>query len=405
MKDFKSAQRNMFLLLWVTYATFYLCRVNMSVAMPYIGKEFSLDKTMLGMISSALLLSYAIGQFVNGQLNDKWAKSLISVGIFGSAILNLTFPLSNNLNEMILFWGLNGIFQSMGWSATVKIMANWYPPESRSKWSGILGSCYQIGNAASWILSGFLAAILGWRWAFVLPAIIFAISGVNWHFRAKQSPEEVGFKTVEGYDDSSDTHLGFRYTLGALNLRVWIIGFSFLALDFVRYGFIVWIPTFLYDIGIPMQSVALKSAVLPIAGSVGAVVSGYFTRKFFEDKCTRLAGIFTLLLGVFVLIFPMFSQWNLPFLALVGFLIYGPHVLMVATLPQQLGTRKASASVTGFIDCLGYLGASVVSLLSGYLIDVYGWNSAFIFWAIGAFCSAGLMLVHWNYKLEKRRYA
>ena len=65
-------QKKMFWLMWVTYASFYLLRVNISIAMPEIMQEFSLTKTNMGLVLSSLFLLYAIGQFINGQLGDNF---------------------------------------------------------------------------------------------------------------------------------------------------------------------------------------------------------------------------------------------------------------------------------------------------------------------------------------------
>jgi len=53
---------------------------------------------------------------------------------------------------------------------------------------------------------------------------------------------------------------------------------------------------------------------------------------------------------------------------LIGFLTFGPHVMMVEILPMDCGTRKASSSVTGFIDSLGCAGASIIGVGTGLLI-------------------------------------
>lgn len=48
---------------------------------------------------------------------------------------------------------------------------------------------------------------------------------------------------------------------------------------------------------------------------------------------------------------------------------YGLYVLMIGTVAMDFGTRKA-ASVTGFIDCFGYIGAVLCEVLVrvGWLI-------------------------------------
>jgi len=153
---------------WITYASFYLTRINMSVAIPGITEEFGISKTAIGWVLTALFIAYAIGQFVNGQLGDKFgAKKLVTLGLLGSAVLNLIFGFTGNfLAGMILIWALNGFFQSMGWAPTVKIVSNWFPIHKRGMAAGILGSSYQIGNVVSWALAGFIVGSLGWRWAF-----------------------------------------------------------------------------------------------------------------------------------------------------------------------------------------------------------------------------------------------
>lgn len=53
---------------------------------------------------------------------------------------------------------------------------------------------------------------------------------------------------------------------------------------------------------------------------------------------------------------------SLSTLLVIGFLTFGPHVLIVAALPADLGSRKDSSSVTGFIDAMGYVGASLTGV-------------------------------------------
>ena len=143
-------RKRVFISTWITYSTFYLCRVNMSIAIPGIMKEFGYTKTALGGIMTCLFFAYALGQFINGQLGDKFgARKLISFGLLLSGILNIVFGFTNMFTAMMLIWGLNGYFQSMGWAPSVKTVANWFPPEKRGKIGGFLGTSYQIGNAAS----------------------------------------------------------------------------------------------------------------------------------------------------------------------------------------------------------------------------------------------------------------
>ncbi|MBW1888181.1 MAG: MFS transporter, partial [Deltaproteobacteria bacterium] len=192
-------QKKMFWLMWVTYASFYLCRVNISIAMPQIMKEFSLTKTDMGLVLSSLFLLYAIGQFINGQLGDKLnSRRIITIGLLCSAVLNFIFGFTGGLiGLMVAVWGLNGYFQAMGWGPTVKAMANWFPVKTRGKISGRLGTSYIIGGAISWFLAGTIIKYFNWRFTFFFPAFFCIFIAIHWFIRARNAPEEVGLPSLE----------------------------------------------------------------------------------------------------------------------------------------------------------------------------------------------------------------
>lgn len=411
-------RKRIFISVWITYSTFYLCRVNMSIAAPSIMKEFGYSKTLMGSIMSVLFIAYAIGQFVNGQLGDKFgARRLITLGILASALLNIAFGFSSGITVMIAIWALNGYFQSMGWAPSVKTVANWFPPNIRGKMGGLLGSSYQIGNVYSWALAGFITGVLGWRWAFWVPALIFIISGTHWYIRGRNAPEEVELPTVEsetsGIESEArkDIHLGFGYTLKliATDRKIWIVAASLFWLNIVRYGFMSWAPTYMFEIQkATISTVAYKAIALPLAGSLGALCSGWLTDKYFQSRRAPVAAIMLFLLGIFAWLYSQVpaGNWILSLLCLliVGFMTYGPHVLIVGIMPMDFGTRKASSSVTGFVDGFGYIGAGLTGIFSGWLVDNYSWNTAFYFWVISAIIASTLMLTLWKYKRKKGRY-
>lgn len=171
---------------------------------------------------TCLFFAYAFGQFVNGQLGDKFgARKFVSFGLLISGLLNIIFGFTNVITAMMIFWGLNGYSQSMGWAPSVKTVANWFPPEKRGKMGGFLGTFYQIGNAYSWALAGFVVGLLGWRQAFWIPGIIVIISAIHWYIRGRNAPEELGLPTTEEeaegikntFEIREDHLLGFSHTL------------------------------------------------------------------------------------------------------------------------------------------------------------------------------------------------
>ena len=408
-----SWQKKMFWLMWVTYASFYLLRVNISISMPEIMKEFSLTKTDMGLVLSSLFLLYAIGQFINGQLGDKLnSRRIITFGLLSSSVLNIIFGFTGGLlGFMVVIWGLNGYFQAMGWGPTVKAMANWFPVKVRGRISGRLGTSYIIGGAISWLLAGTIIKYFNWRFTFWLPSIFCIFIAIHWLIRARNAPEEVGLpsledqeKGIENNEIRKDTHIGFRNTLKItlLNPYIWFAAFSLFGLNIVRYGFMSWAPTFMFEEqGATISLAAYKAIAFPVAGGLGAIFAGWASDKIFKHRRAPVAFIMLVLLAICCYLYRVVpgNNWvvSLIILMFIGFFTFGPHILIVAAIPADFGSRKAASSVTGFIDAMGYLGASLTGLGTGYLIEKFSWNAGFYFWIFGAIFAAIMTLFIWNY--------
>lgn len=429
-RSFYYWRRRVFLTLWVTYGAFYLCRVNLSVALPGIMRDLGYSKTELGLVGSALFVAYGIGQFINGQLGDKFgARKLISIGIFISGILNIIFGFATNLMVMVTLWGFNGYFQSMGWSPSVKTIANWFSPEERGKISGLYGSSFQVGSAVSWLLAGYLCMNYGWRYAFWVPAFLLLVCGIQFYARCVNSPEDIGFPSIEEYAKNrksfspnkreqtncgkvaEDRHLGLRFTLRQTigNRKIWIASSSYMLLGIVSYGLLYWIPTYMFENkGVTIGESALRSIIFPLSGPLGAFAVGWLTDKFFGSRRAPMIVLMSILAGIFLLLYPRIplgkNLLGLFCLGGIGFAIFGAHVTMVTAIPMDYGTRKAASSAAGFIDSLGYLGAAIAGWGGGWLVENYSWNVTFHLLAIVAFVASIPMLTLWRYKPVASKY-
>lgn len=386
-----------FVFAWIGYALFYLCRANYSIAIPLIIEKLGFTKTALGAVGSAFFFAYALGQVINGQLGDLiGARKLVTIGIIFSSLANFAFGFAGSLIHMVITWGINGYFQSMGFAPNVKLIGNWFTKKERGKIMGLYGSCYQIGNVASWFLAGYLALNYGWRHVFWIPSIIFGLSSIMYYWAIRDNPNNLS-KKVESIGIKNTLHHTFS------NKHVWFIAFSFFFVDIVRYGFFVWAPTFLFEVQkASISQSSLKMLVIPLAGSLGAIISGWISQKFLDDKRSIISSFLLASLGVLSWIYPNLpiNMWTLGLacFVLIGFCTYGAHVMMVAAMPVDFSIKGGSASATGFIDGFGYLGATTVSIASGWLIDNISWTACFNFWIVSAFLASLLLVPLWRRK-------
>jgi sugar phosphate permease len=395
---------------------------------------FSWDAEEFGIILSALTLMYAIGQFVNGQLADRFGTRVIaSLGVLGSVAMNLAVffvlvaasPESANPRTLfwliVFFWGVNGFFQAMGWSPMVRVMVHWFPSDTRGSVMGILGTCYQFGNAFSWFLAIFLTGYYvqkfngDWRLVFMVPSLLFALVGIYFFLSIRNSPEDAGLPGLE--ENKLPSHAGdepertiVTNVLATLkNPYLWIVAFTFFLLDMNRYGFLNWLPAFL-DEKCGEESSGLisnfkemmKRCILPLAGSAGAILAGWATDRFFGGRRAPVIAIMLALLGIFSVLFPYIDHTNtwlvLLVVALIGFFTYGPHILMVGHAAQDFGKKAGAAGAAGFIDAMGYLGAAIAGWGAGKLIKACGdtYETTFVIFGSAAFLGALLICLIWK---------
>ncbi len=66
-----------FALTWCVYAGFYLCRKNFAVLIPALKEEMGYTTGDLSVIVTGYLTIYAVGQFANGFLSDRFGPRLV----------------------------------------------------------------------------------------------------------------------------------------------------------------------------------------------------------------------------------------------------------------------------------------------------------------------------------------
>ena len=298
-------------------------------------------------------------------------------------------------------------------------MAHWFPTSNRGKVMGLMGTCYQFGGAFSWFLAFFLVGYyvqkLGgdWRAVFWVPAVLFAAVGVFFFLLIRNYPEDVGLAAVETEDESEIISGGQSGRTITQNVRrtlknpyLWIVAGTFFLLDVNRYGFVNWLPAFLDEAG-GATAVAgfgfkevMKRCIHPLSGGAGAIIAGWATDRFFKGRRAPVIALLLMLLGIFSIVFPYIDHnnaWLVIFVvALIGFCTYGPHILMVGHAAQDFGKKSGAAGAAGFIDGMGYIGASLAGWGAGVLIMKYSYEFAFVIFGLAAILGAVLICLIWK---------
>lgn len=381
-----------FALTWLSYASYYLTRKNLSVTKSRLHDGLGVSTTELGIIDTAYLGSYALGQFINGALGDRiGSRRLIALGMLGSAAMALGFGLSSSVPLFLLCFALNGALQSTGWPGNVKAMQPFFPSGTRGRVMGLWTTNYQAGGLIATALATFLLVHLGWRAAFIGPALWVALVGTLIRLFLVERPEERGLPPVEPEPPASATGSAAAPavrpgpTLGRL-LRLpalWTLGTAYFGIKLIRYSLLFWLPFYLKQhLHYSEGAAGYLSLPFELGGIIGSIGVGWLSDRFFRTRRLWLTSPLMLLLGGALLLYQRAGGagvvLNVALLALVGFLLFGPDSLLSGTTAQDLGGRHATARVAGIINGMGSVGAIFSPMLVARITERLGWDALFL---------------------------
>ena len=194
-----SWQRRIKVLMWISYASLYLGRVNLAMILPAMERDLGWSTAQLGLVGGVFFWVYAFGQLINGHLGDRFSsKGIVLIGLVGTALMNLFAGFVSSFFLMVILWAINGCFQSMGWGPIVKMTSNWFSENERGQMTGILGTSSVGGFMLSWFLASRIIARYPDQWRLVLwiPSVLLMVMAILWAILAKDRPEDLGFAPI-----------------------------------------------------------------------------------------------------------------------------------------------------------------------------------------------------------------
>ena len=137
---------------------------SVNIALPAIGKEFSMNAVLLGWVVIIYPLAAAAFLVPFGRIADiHGRKKIFTYGLLAYTISSLLIAISTSSTMLISLRCLQGIGASMLFTTGVAILTSVFPLGERGKVLGINVTAVYIGLSTGPFLGGLLTQYFGWR--------------------------------------------------------------------------------------------------------------------------------------------------------------------------------------------------------------------------------------------------
>lgn len=406
-KNFRTDQWIMLLVTMFCYLFFYTGRHNFGWAAKDMAAELNISYTAVGWISFSMLIGYAIGQLVNGNLADHFgARRMVPLGAILSISANIGISYATNFYMVLVLWTLNGYFQSMAWAPGGKLIANWWNGKERGKAFGFYTMAAGCSSVVTYLLSIILLQQeLSWRYLFRLPVLLLLFAAIVFFLVARNKPSDKGYEDhIEEGEDNTSTWKE-RYAKVFANKTFLVASLAIGFQNMARYGLIFWVPVhFLGQNWKASPNNLWVTFLMPIGMAIGALVFGNLSDTIFKGDRPRSIATGMTISAVIALVIFFTNSHNIILNGILmfgaGFFVYGVQANFWPMSPELLGKKYMGTGI-GFMNMCAYLFAAMGEPFLGKVIDVTK-NSSYVFLAIATISLLSAITISTTEKAYKK---
>ncbi len=364
-----SYQLGLVALLSINFGIVFFDRNALSFLMPFVLPDLGLNNTQVGMLASALSLTWACAAFGIGLVSDKTGsrKALLIIATLAFSVCSFLSGIANSFATLLMARLLMGAAEGGVMPISQVLIAAEVSPERRGLAMGV------TQNFGSNLLGSFVAPVLlaafathaGWRHAFFLagaPGLVAAL--LIWRYVRAESP---GAPVADAQKEKMTLAEAFRErnvlicaVMGILLVSYLVICWAFMPLYLTKSR------------GYDPETAGWLMGALGVSATVGSfLVSGL------SDRLGRRPLMIAMpLIGVILPLGALYysgSVWVLAAIFFVGWGLNGIFPMFMATVPSESVDPKHRATALGL--CMGtgeVLGGVLSPSIAGMAADRMG---------------------------------
>jgi MFS transporter, ACS family, D-galactonate transporter len=362
----------------------YLDRSALSVALPFMTREFEISPAVQGVVLSAFFWSYAIFQVPSGWLLDRVGPRVVyPVAVGWWSIWTALTAFAGGVGSLIVFRIGLGIGEAPVQPANVKVVSKWFPRSERAFASSLFDMGQQIGVALSVPVVTVLAVSVGWRSVFIVIGAVGLLWILGW-LRIYRSPEhhprvgaaELAHIRADQAEMVTQETRGAREWLPLLrNGQIWALMTGYVFRSLAGAFFLTWYPSYLLDErGFSEADFGMVGAIPAVIGIgstvLGGVVSDRMLASGISTNIARKAPIITGLGISACIAFTPFVESNLAVMILLT-VSSAAHSFAGAAILSLPAEVAPSPHVVGSIAGFQNLGSQLGSIISPIAIGLF----------------------------------
>ncbi len=138
-----------------------------NVALPNMQGDMSVSRDQITWVLTSYIVAAAVMTAPVGWVAARFGKkNVLIVSMVGFTVASMLCGAALNLNQMIVFRLLQGVFGAALAPASQAVMLDLYPPEKRGQAMAIFGIGIMLGPILGPTLGGYLTDTYSWRWVF-----------------------------------------------------------------------------------------------------------------------------------------------------------------------------------------------------------------------------------------------
>lgn len=366
-------------------------RQIISVLKPTIAADLGWSDDDYGTLAAWFQAGAAFGFLAAGWIVDrlgaKWANA---AGVAAWSLAAMTHGWAHSFSQFVLCRIGLGATESMGTPAGVKTIATIFPPNLRSLGFGLSNAMNSLGAILAPLAIPLVAAVWGWRAAFVLAGVV----GLFW----------VGAWLLA----SRGVDFGDRQPAGSGNLisgdklflkegRTWTIALAKVLSDATWWLMLFWMPDYFNrQFGLSGTDLGPPLALAYCGSAAGSLISGFAANRLLSSGWSANRTRKTLMLISALCVVPvplaLYVDGYWPAVGLMALTLAGHQGFSTNLfgLIADVTPRHKVGRVTGFGAFCGNLGGTAISKIAGLVLAAgLGYGPLFAFAAVSYLLALG----------------